>query len=141
MRWIRDHYFSFLSASWTFPPLARSKAGVWIDIHKVLNKSTRLLRSLDELAKAAAKSHARIDLGLVVGKIGRAKIKGAATMFRGANQELVIRVVGSKAVGPRRENRFVFEMFDENTRTYLTKHFANCTESKKVREKVNAVWA
>jgi ribonuclease HI len=106
---------------------AKSKAGVRIDIQKVANKSTPLLKYVDKLAKAAAKSHPRIDRGLVVGKIGRAKIKGTATMFRAASQEMVIRVVGSKAVGPSRENRFVFESFDEITKTYLAKHFAYCT--------------
>jgi len=105
----------------------RSKAGVRIDVHKVPNKSTPLLKYVDKLAKAAAKSHPRIDRGLVVGKIGRAKLKGTATMFPAANQELVIRIVGSKAVGPSRENRFVFEVFDENAMTYLAKHFAYCT--------------
>jgi len=36
-------------------------------------------------------------------------------------------VVGSKTVGPSRENRFVFEVFDEDTNTYVSKHFAYCT--------------
>ena len=66
-----------------------------MDISKVQNKSTPLLKRVDKLAKAAAKSHPRVDRGLVVGKIGRAKIKGAATMFPAANQVLVIRIVGS----------------------------------------------
>jgi ribonuclease HI len=105
---------------------AKSKAGVRIDICKVQNKSTPLLKRVDKLAKAAAKSHPRIDRGLVVGKIGRAKIKGTATMFPAANQVLVIRIVGSKTVGCSRENRFVFEVFDENTSTYISKHFAYC---------------
>lgn len=106
--------------------LAKSKAGIRIDICKVRNKSTPLLKQVDKLAKAAAKSHPRIDRGLVVGKIGRAKIKGAATMFRAAGQVLVIRIVGSKTVGPTRENRFVFEVFDVSTSTYISKHFAYC---------------
>ena len=106
---------------------AKSKAGVRIDICKVQNKSTPLLKRVDKLAKAAAKSHPRIDRGLVVGKIGRAKIKGTATMFPAANQVLVVRIVGSKTVGRMRENRFVFEVFDENTSTYISKHFAYCT--------------
>jgi Tfp pilus assembly protein PilZ len=91
------------------------------------NKSIPLLKRVDKLAKAAAKSHPRIDRGLVVGKIGRTKIKGSASMFPAANQVLVIRIVGSKTVGRTRENRFVFEVFDENTSTYLSKHFAYCT--------------
>jgi ribonuclease HI len=106
---------------------AKSKAGIRIDICKVTNKSTPLLKQVDKLAKAAAKSHPRIDRGLVVGKVGRAKIKGTATLFPAANQVLVVRIVGSKAVGPTRENRFVFEVFDENTKVYLSKHFAYCT--------------
>jgi ribonuclease HI/Tfp pilus assembly protein PilZ len=106
---------------------AKSKAGIRIDICKVQNKSTPLLKRVDKLAKAAAKSHPRIDRGLVVGKIGRAKIKGAATMFPAANHVLVVRIVGSKTVGPTRENRFVFEVFDESTSTYIAKHFAYCT--------------
>jgi len=105
----------------------RSKAGIRIDVCKVQNKSTPRLKAVDKLAKAAAKSHPRIDRGLIVGKIGRAKIKGSATMFPAANQVLVIRIVGSKTVGPSRENRFVFEIFDENAYTYLSKHFAYCT--------------
>jgi ribonuclease HI len=106
---------------------AKSKAGVRIDVCKVQNKSTPLLKRVDKLAKAAAKSHPRIDRGLVVGKVGRAKIKGTATMFPAANQLLVVRIVGSKTVGRMRENRFVFEVFDENTSTYISKHFAYCT--------------
>lgn len=106
---------------------SKAKAGVRIDIIKVQNKSTPLLKRVDKLAKAAAKSHPRVDRGLVVGKIGRAKIKGAATMFRAAGQILVIRIVGSKTVGRTRENRFVFEVFDDTTNTYISKHFGYCT--------------
>jgi ribonuclease HI len=106
---------------------ARSKAGIRIDICKVQNKSTVLLKFVDKLAKAAAKGHHRVDRGFVVGKIGRAKIKGSPTMFPAANQVLVIRIVGSKTVGPTRENRFVFEVFDEIACTYVSKHFAYCT--------------
>jgi ribonuclease HI/Tfp pilus assembly protein PilZ len=106
---------------------AKSTAGIRIDICKVQNKSTPLLKRVDKLAKAAAKSHTRIDRGLVVGKIGRAKIKGSASMFPAANQIIVVRIVGSKVVGPTRENRFVFEIFDEDTRAYVSKHFAYCT--------------
>jgi ribonuclease HI len=105
----------------------KSKAGVRIDISKVLNKSTPLLKLVDKRAKAAAKSHPRIDRGLIVGKIGRAKIKGASTMYPAANQVIVVRIVGSKTVGKMRENRFVFEVFDEKTSTYVSKHFAYCT--------------
>lgn len=106
---------------------AKAKAGVRIDISKVVNKSTPLLKRVDKLAKAAAKSHPRIDRGLVTGKIGRAKIKGAATMFPAAGQVLVIRIVGSKTVGRTRENRFVFEIYDEAGIGYVSKHFAYCT--------------
>lgn len=106
---------------------ARSKAGVRVDICKVLNKSTPLLKFVDKLAKSAPKSFPKVDRGLIVGKIGRAKIKGAATMFPAANQTLVIRIVRSMVVGPTKENRFVFEVFDEQTQTYLSKNFAYCT--------------
>jgi ribonuclease HI len=106
---------------------SKSKAGVRIDICKVKNKSTPLLQRVDKLAKSAAKSHPRIDRGLIVGKIGRAKIKGGATMFRAAGQVLVIRIVGSKIVGREKENRLVFEIFDEGTSAYVSKHFAYCT--------------
>jgi len=106
---------------------SKGKAGVRIDISKVKNKSTPVLKRVDKLAKAAAKSHPRVDRGLVVGKIGRAKIKGAASMFPGRGQVLVIRIVGSKTVGRDGENRFVFEVFDESSSTYISKHFAYCT--------------
>jgi ribonuclease HI len=106
---------------------AKSKAGIRIDICKVQNKSTPLLKRVDKLAKAAAKSHPLIDRGLVVGKIGRAMIKGTGTMFPAANQVVVVRIVGSKTVGKARENRFVFEVFDEITSTYVSKHIAYCT--------------
>ena len=106
---------------------AKSKAGIRIDICKVQNKSTPLLKQVDKLAKAAAKSSSRIDRGLVVGKIGRAKIKGTAAMFPATGQVLVIRIVGSKTVGKTRENRFAFEVFDETTSAYVSKHFAYCT--------------
>lgn len=105
---------------------ARGKAGIRVDICKVINKSTPLLRKVDTLAKEASRSHARPDNSLVKGKIGRAMIKGAATMFPAANQVCVVRIVSSKTVGPRRENRFVFELFDETTRTYVSKHFGYC---------------
>jgi ribonuclease HI len=105
---------------------SKSKAGIRTDICKVQNKSTPLLKRVDKLAKAAAKSHPRIDRGLVIGKIGRAKIKGTATMFPAANQVLVIRIVGSKTVGRTGENRFVFEVFDDKTSGYVSKHFAYC---------------
>jgi len=106
---------------------AKSKAGIRIDICKVKNKSSPLLKRVDKLAKAAAKSNPRIDRGLVVGKIGRAKIKGTGTMFPAANQVIVVRIVRSKIVGKTRENRFVFEVFDEKTSAYVSKHFAYCT--------------
>ena len=106
---------------------AKSRAGIRADVFKIRNKSTPLLKQVDRLAKAAARSHPRIDRGLVIGKIGRAKIQGPATMFPAANQVLVIRIVGSKTVGRTRENRFVFEMFDDKTGTYISKHFAYCT--------------
>jgi ribonuclease HI len=106
---------------------AKSMAGIRIDICKVKNKSTPLLKRVDKLAKAAAKSHPRIDRGHVVGKIGRAKIKGTGTMFPAANQVIVVRIVRSKIVGKTRENRFVFEVFDEKNSTYVSKHFAYCT--------------
>ena len=48
-------------------------------------------------------------------------------MFSAALQVVVIRIVGSKTVGPTRENRFVFEVFDEITGNYVSKHFAYCT--------------
>lgn len=105
---------------------ARSKAGIRIDICKVVNKSTDLLKFVDRLAKAAAKSHPRVDRGLIVGKLGRAKIKGPATVFPAAGQTLVIRIVSSKVVGSSKENRFVFEIFREDTGTYVSKYFAYC---------------
>ena len=106
---------------------AKSKAGIRIDICKVQGKSSPLLKRVDKLAKAAAHSHPKIDRGLIVGKIGRAQIKGAASMYPAANQEIVIRIVGSKIAGKTPENRFVFEVFDENNSNYISKHFANCT--------------
>ena len=48
-------------------------------------------------------------------------------MFPAAESGLVIRIVGSKTVGREGENRFVFEVFDESTTVYLSKHFAYCT--------------
>lgn len=112
---------------------AKTKAGIRVDICKVQNKSTPLLKRVDQMAKAAAKSHPRIDRGLVIGKIGRAKIKGNATMFPAANQVLVVRIVGSKTVGPSGENRFVFEVFNENTASYVSKHFAYSTPANGAR--------
>ena len=106
---------------------ARARVGIRVDIIKVANKSTPLLKRVDKLAKAASASHHRPDTGLVKGKIGRAVIKGSATMFPAANQILLIRIVSSKTAGPTRENRFVFEVFDETAGTYTAKHFAYCT--------------
>ena len=117
-----DLWKEFLSAK-----SKASKTGIRIDICKVQNKSTPLLKRVDKLAKAAAKSHPRVDRGFVVGKIGRAKIQGPATMFAAAGQVLVIRIVASKAVGSTRENRLVFEVFDQTTSRYVSKHFAYCT--------------
>jgi ribonuclease HI len=106
---------------------AKAKAGIRVDISKVQNKSTPLLRRVDKLAKAAARSHPRIDRGLIVGKIGCATIKGSPIMFPAASQVLVIRIVGSKVVRRDGENRFVFEVLDEATGTPLLKHFSYCT--------------
>jgi ribonuclease HI len=106
---------------------AKAKAGIRVDICKVANKSTSLLKRVDKLAKAAAKSFPRKDRGLVVGKVGRAKIKGPSTLFPATNQVVVVHIVGSRTVGPTRENRFVVEIFDESTRMYLSKHVAYCT--------------
>jgi len=105
---------------------AKANAGVRVDIFKVQNKSTALLRQVDKLAKAAAQSHPIVDRGFIVGKIGRAKNKGSATMFNARGQTLVIRIVRSRTVGPSKENRFVFEIFDETTSNYTSKHFAYC---------------
>jgi ribonuclease HI len=106
---------------------ARSKTGVRVDVMKVLNKSTPLLKLVDKLAKAAAKSHPRKDHGLIVGKIGRAEIKGTPTLYPACGQIEVVRVVRSKTVGPSGENRFVLEVFDESTARYTSKHIAYCT--------------
>lgn len=106
---------------------ARSRSGVRVDISKVLNKSTSLLKFVDKLAKSAAKSLPKLDRGLIVGKIGRAKIKGSATMFPAANQTLVVRIVRSRVVAQTKVERFVFEVFDEETQNYLSKHFAYCS--------------
>jgi hypothetical protein len=80
---------------------SKANAGVRVDICKVKNKSTPLLQRVDKLAKSAGKSHPRIDRGLVVGKIGRAKIKGSATMFRAAGQALVIGLWAPEPSGAR----------------------------------------
>jgi ribonuclease HI len=106
---------------------SRAKAGVRVDIGKVGGKSTPLLRRVDKLAKTAAKSHPRVDRGLITGKIGRSIIKGPASLFPAENQVLVIRVVRSSAVGRSGENRFVFEVYDESAGNYTSKHIAYCT--------------
>lgn len=106
---------------------AKAKAGIRVDICKVTNKSTPLLKRVDKLAKAAAKSFPRKDRGLVVGKVGSAKIKGPSTLFPAANQVIVVHIVGSRTVGPTRENRFVVEIFDEGTHIYISKHVVYCT--------------
>jgi hypothetical protein len=48
-------------------------------------------------------------------------------MFRAAGHVLFIRIVGSRTVGRKGENRFVFEVFDEGAGGNLSKHFASCT--------------
>ena len=106
---------------------SKAKAGIRVDISKVVNKSTPLLKRVDKLAKAAAKMPSRKDRGLVVGKLGRSKIRGSATLFPAASQVLVVHVAGSKTVGKSRENRFVLEVFDEQSKQYLAKHIAYCT--------------
>jgi ribonuclease HI len=105
---------------------SRVRAGIRVDIAKVVNKSTPLLKRVDRLAKAAAKMPSRIDHGLVVGKLGRSKIRGSATLFPAANQVLVVHVAGSKTAGKSRENRFVLEVFDEQSKQYIAKHIAYC---------------
>jgi ribonuclease HI len=112
---------------WKLFLLTKARAGTRVDVCKVLNKSTALLKHVDKLAKAAAKSRPRVDRGLIVGKIGRAKVKGAATMFPAAGEIVVIRVVRSRTVGRTRENRFVVEVYDEETQAYISKHFCYCT--------------
>ena len=90
------------------------------------NKSTPLLKRVDRLAKAAANSHPRIDRGLVVGKIGRAKIKGTLRCFLLRTRCLSFVSLARKRLDER-ENRFVFEVFDVETSAYISKHFAYCT--------------
>lgn len=110
---------AFAAKDW----VREEQIAVRVDILKVRNKSTPLLKQVDRLAKASAQNNP------AVGKIGRARIKGGATMFHATGQELVIKIVRSKTVGPSRENRFVFEVFDEATADYASKHFAYCTPS------------
>lgn len=106
---------------------AKLKAGIRIDIGKVTNKSTPLLKRVDKLAKAAAKSHPRKDRGLVIGKLGRAKLRGPSSLFPAACQIVVFHIVSSRTVGPTRENRFVVEVFDEGANSYVSKHLVYCT--------------
>jgi len=105
----------------------KAKSGTRIDICKVLNKSTPLLKRVDKLAKAAAKSHPRKDRGLVVGKIGRAKLKGPSSLYPAANQVVIVHIVSSRSVGATHENRFVVEVFDEMANIYVSKHVVYCS--------------
>jgi hypothetical protein len=75
----------------------RSKVGVRVDFGWVPGKSTPLLKKVDKAAKEAARAGTTVDRGYRPGKIGRAKTKGAATMFPAAGQVVIVRVYGSLA--------------------------------------------
>jgi ribonuclease HI len=80
----------------------RRKIRVRIDIGWNLGKSTPLLKSLDKLAKSAAKHTLRSkDAGYRPGKAARHLTgdRGAATLYPAANQEVIIRIYAHSLVG------------------------------------------
>jgi hypothetical protein len=104
---------------------ARSRAGVRVDFGWVKGKSNVLLSRVDRAAKEAARSGGAVDRGYRTGKIGRPKTKGgASTMFPAADQELVVRIYGSRLVGKTDENKITFEIYDQASDQYGAKHFA-----------------
>jgi len=109
---------------WKAFQTARSKTGVRVDFGWMKGKSDALVKKVDRTAKEAAQSGIAIDRGYVVGKIGRAKTKGTATMFPASGQTMTIRVYGSRVVGKAKENRIKFELYDEASNQYSAKHFA-----------------
>src|SRR5207248_1344554 len=97
---------------------------VRIDFGWAKGKSNALLRKVDSAAKQAAESGTAVDRGYLVGKIGRGKTRGVATMFPARGQILTIRVYGSRLVRKTEENRIKFEIYDEVANQYGAKHFA-----------------
>jgi hypothetical protein len=80
---------------------------------------------VDRLAKEAARTGTKVDRGLIVGKIGRAKTRGGtATMFPAKGDVIAIRIYGSRLAGKTEENRFKFEVYDEAAQQCGAKFFA-----------------
>jgi ribonuclease HI len=129
--WQRDRWRNLEGRPIEHPDLwkaflsARAKTRVRIDFGKVQGKSTALLKMVDRLAREAARTGTKIDRGLIVGKIGRAKTRGGGpTMFPAKGDVIAIRIYGSRVVGKTEENRFKFEVYDEAAQQCGAKFFA-----------------
>jgi ribonuclease HI len=104
----------------------RTKIRIRVDIEWNLGKSTPLLKSLDKLAKSAAKRTLRSkDTGYRPGKASRHQTeeRGAATLFPASNQEVVIRVYAHLLVG-KDDCKVKFTTWSENENRFGGKYFA-----------------
>lgn len=107
---------------------ARAKAGIRVDFLQRKGKRTEILRKVDRAAKVAAtRGGLKSDVGFKPGKLFRSHSKGAATRLIATSQTLVIFVYrkGSPIKG---QNQIRFDLFDEVTKTYPSKHFAYATD-------------
>jgi ribonuclease HI len=107
----------------------RAKAGIRIDFYQQTGKSTEILKNVDKAAKLAAKRGGlQSDTGFKSGKVFRSHLKTAATIFPAAVQITVI-FIYRKDSPIKTENQIRFDVYDEATKTYPSKHFAYTTDS------------
>lgn len=102
-----------------------ARVGIRVDFFWQKGKKTDLGTQVDHAAKRAAKRGGiDVDHDYRPGSVCRSMvIGGAAQRFPAAGQELVIRPYVKKVMH-KGNNRISFNIFDEKTRTYLSKFYA-----------------
>jgi len=105
-----------------------SRTGIRIDIVWEVGKRNPKTKQIHSAAQTAAKRGGiDKDTGYRPGSVSRSMVKGgAAERFPATGQVLVIRPYVKKSMF-RGENRISFNTFDEQSRTYVGKHYAFAT--------------
>jgi ribonuclease HI len=104
---------------------ATGKVGIRVDFIWQKGKKTERGKEVDRAAKkAAARGGTDVDREYRPGSVCRSMVMdGPAQRFPAAGQELVIRPYVKKVMHGG-DNRISFNIFDEETRTYLSKFYA-----------------
>jgi hypothetical protein len=93
------------------------------DIQLVKGKTSPILKSVDQSAKAAARQPWKTDRGFRGGKVARSKLKGASTLYPADGGTPIIRIYRSRHMR-RGEQKIYFEVFSESSCRYEAKHHA-----------------